>query len=57
MTGWLTVSRPRPPQIGICHDLPKVQALVKTVLMCLFEITCTCKIESLCKLTCTSKIV
>lgn len=48
MTGWLTVSRPRPPQIGVCHDLPKVQALVKT---------CTCKIESLCKLTCTSKIV
>lgn len=39
MTGWLTVSRPRPPQIGVCHDLPKVQALVKTVLMRLFEIT------------------
>lgn len=32
MTGQLTMCRPRLRQLGVCHELPKVQPLVKTVL-------------------------
>lgn len=43
MTGQLTISRRRLHQIGVCHLLPNVQALAKTVLLAgklsLFNVT------------------
>lgn len=43
MTGQLTISRHRLHQIGVCHLLPNVQALAKTVLsagkLSLFNVT------------------